>query len=95
MVNISASFTLPCPKTACYKALFWTARKLRLRDFEISDHKRQVIQTTINLDRAMTPAATLRRRLNDRLDRQPNTMAILWTGPDDITTALLVSIQRI
>ena len=73
MVNISASFTLPCPKTACYKALFWTAQSLRLRDFEISDHKRRVIQTTINLDRAMNPAATLRRRLSDRLDRQPNT----------------------
>ena len=95
MGNASASFTLPCPKTACYKALFWTARRLRLRDFEISDHKRQVIQTTINLDRAMTPAATLRRRLRDRLDRQPSTMAILWTNADDITTALAVSIEHI
>ena len=65
-----------------------------MRDFEISDHKRQVIQTTITLDRAMTPAATLRRRLRDRLDRQPNTMAILWTSPDDITT-LAVSIEHI
>ena len=95
MGNASASFTLPSPKTACYKALFWTSRRLGLRDFEISDHKRQVIQTTITLDRAMTPAATLRRRLRDRLDRQPNTMAILWTSPDDITTTLAVSIEHI
>ena len=94
MGNASASFTLPCPKTACHRALFWTAQKLRLRNFEISDHTRQVIRTTINLDRARTPAATLRRRLNDRLDRQPDTMAILWTGPENITTALLVSIQH-
>ena len=94
MGNISTSFTLPCPKTACHRALFWTAQKLRLRNFEILDHTRQVIRTIINLDRARTPAATLRRRLNDRLDRQPDTMAILWTGPENITTALLVSIQH-
>ena len=93
MGNASASFTLPNPKPACYRALFWTSRKLGLRDFEISDHNRQVIQTTITLDRAMTPAATLRRRLRDRLDT--NTMAILWTSPDDITTALAVSIEHI
>ena len=95
MGNVSASFTLPCPKTTCHKALFWTARKLRLRDFEITDHKRQVIQTTINMDRAIAPAVALRRRLSDRLDQHPNTMAILWTSPSDITTALSVSVQHI
>ena len=47
MGNISASFSLPSPKTACYRALFWTSRRLGLRDFEILDHNRQVIQTTI------------------------------------------------
>ena len=95
MGNISTSFTLPCPKTACHRALFWTAQKLRLRNFEISDHTRQVIRTTINLDRARTPAATLRRCLNDRLDRQPDTMAIFWAGPNDTNTALSISIQYI
>ena len=95
MGNISASFSLPSPKTACYKALFWTSQKLGLRDFEILDHNRQVIQTTITIDRAMTPAATLCRRLHDRLNPQPNTMAILWTNSDDITTALAVSIEHI
>ena len=95
MGNASASFSLPSPKTVCYRVLFWTSRRLGWRDFEISDHNRQVIKTTITLDRAKTPAATLRRRLRDRLNRQPNTMAILWTNANDITTALAVSIELI
>ena len=95
MGNISTSFTIPCPKTTCYRVAFWTARKLRLRNFEISYHQRRSIQTTINLDRARTPAATLRQLVNDRLDGRPDTMAIFWTGPDDTNTALSVSIQYI
>ena len=95
MGNISTSFTIPCPKTTCYRVAFWTARKLRLRNFEISYHQRRSIQTTINLDRARTPAATLRQLVNNRLDGQPDTMAIFWTGPDDINTALSVFIPYI
>ena len=75
--------------------LFWTSRRLGWKDFEISDHNRQVIKATVTFDRAKAPAATLRRRLRDRLNRHPNTMGILWTNADDITTALAVSIEHI
>ena len=95
MGNASASFFLPNPKTACYRALFWTSRRLGWKDFEISDHNRQVIKATVTFDRAKTPAATLRCRLRDRLNHQPNTVAILWTNSNDITTALVVSIEHI
>ena len=95
MGNASASFFLPNPKTACYRALFWTSRRLGWKDFEISDHNRQVIKATVTFDRAKTPAATLCRRLRDSLNRKPNTMAILWTNANDITTALAVSIEHI
>ena len=93
MGNASASFFLPSPKTACYKVLFWTSRRLGWKDFEVLDHNRQVIKATVTFDRAKAPAATLRRRLRDRLNRHPNTMGILWTNADDITTAFAVSIE--
>ena len=91
MGNASASFFLPSPQTACYRALFWTSRKLGWKDFEISDHNRRVMKATITFDRVKTPAATLSRRLRDRLNRQPNTVAVLWTNSNDITTSLAVS----
>ena len=77
------------------KVLFWTSWRLGWKDFEVSDHNRQVIKATVTFDRAKAPAATLCRRLRDSLNRKPNTMAILWTNANDITTALAVSIEHI
>ena len=77
------------------KVLFWTSWRLGWKDFEVSDHNRQVIKATVTFDRAKAPAAILRRRLHDRLNRLPNTMGMLWTNADDITMALAVSIEHI
>ena len=95
MGNISTSFTIPSPRTTCHRALSWTARKLRLRNFEMTDNNRSLIRTTIVLDRARFPADTLRQQLRDRLDEQPGTMAVSWTNRDEITTALSMTIQRV
>ena len=94
MGNISASFFLPSPKTTCYRILYWTSRRLGWKDFEFSDHNRGVIKATVAVHRANAPAATLRRRLHDKLNRQPNTMGVLWTNSNDITTALTLSIEN-
>ena len=95
MGNASTTFFLPNPKTACYKVWFWTSRRLGWKDFEISDHTRGVIKATIAFDRASAPAATLRRRLRTKLNRQPNTMGVLWTNANDTTTAVTLSIEHL
>ena len=95
MGNISASFFLPSPKTTCYKILGWISQKLGWKDFEVSDHIRRVIKATVAVDRAKAPATALRRCLHHKLNRHPNTMGVLWTNSNDITTALTLSIENI
>ena len=95
MGNISTSFTISSPRTTCHRALSWAARKLRLRNFEMTDNNRSLIRTTIVLDRARFPADALRQQLRDRLDEQPGTMAVSWTNRDEITTALSMTVQRV
>ena len=70
-------------------------KKLGWKDFEVSDHNRGVIKATVAFDRASAPAVTLRRRLRNKLNRQPNTVGVLWTDANDITTALTMSIEHI
>ena len=71
------------------------SQKLDWKDLEISDHTRGVIKTTITFDRANAPATTLRRRLRTRLNRQPNTVGVLWTNANHATTAVTLSIEHI
>ena len=93
--NISTSFTTSSPRTICHRTLSWAARKLGLRDFQISDNIRDQIRTTIVLDRANFPADALRQRLRERLEEDPGTVAVSWNSRGGITTALSMSVQRI
>ena len=95
MGNISTSFTTSSPRTICHRTLSWAARKLGLRDFQISDNIRDQIRTTIVLDRAKFPADALRQRLRERLEEDPGTVAVSWNSRGGITTALSMSVQRI
>ena len=95
MGNISTSFTISSPRTICHRTLSWAARKLRLRNFEISDNTRAQIRTTIVLDRANSPADALRQRLRERMEEHPGTMAVSWNSRNGITTALSMSVQRV
>ena len=65
------------------------------RDFEVSDHTRGVIKTTIAFERATAPAATLRRCLRAQLDNQPNTVGVLWTNANQTTTAVTLSVEHL
>ena len=58
MGNISTSFTISSSRTTCHRALSWAARKLRLRNFEMTDNNRSLIRTTIVLDRARFPSCS-------------------------------------
>ena len=95
MGNASSTFFLPSPRTAFNKVLFWVSKKLDWKDFEISDHTRSVIKTTIAFERANAPATTLRRHLRAKLDRQPNTVGVLWTNANRATTAVTLSIEHL
>ena len=95
MGNISTSFTTSSPRTICHRTLSWAARRLGLRDFEISDNIRDQIRTTIVLDRANFPADALRQRLRERLEEDPGTMAVSWNSRGGIATALAMSVQRV
>ena len=92
MGNISASFFLPSPKTACCKFLFLAAQKLGWKDFEVSDHSRGVIKVTVTFENAKAPAIVLQRRLRDKLSRQPG--AMVWTDTSSTTTALTMHIEH-
>jgi hypothetical protein len=95
MGNISASILFPSPKTACYKVLGWCSQKLRWKDFEFPDHIRRVVKTTVTIDMEKAPATALRRRLRQRLNRHPSTMAVLWTNSHHMTTAVTLSIENV
>lgn len=95
MANISASVLFPSPKTACYKLLGWISLKLRWKDFELPDHARRVLKTTITVDIERAPATTLRRHLRQRLNRNPSMMAVLWTNSHNMTTAVTLSIENV
>ena len=95
MGNISTSFTTSSPRTLCHKTISWAARKLGLRDVQISDNLRDQIRTTIVLDRANLPANALRQRLRERLEEDPGTLAVSWNSRGGVTTALSMSVQRI
>ena len=95
MGNISASFFLPSPKTTCCKVLFLAARKLGWKDFEVPDHSRGVTKATVTFDRAKAPAVAFRRRLRDKLNRQPGAMGVLWTNTSNTTKALTMHIEHI
>ena len=95
MGNISTSFTTSSPRTLCHKTISWVARKLGLRDVQISDNIRDQIRTTIVLDRANLPANALRQRLRERLEEDPGTLAVSWNSRSGVTTALSMSVQRI
>ena len=95
MGNITASFTISSPRTICHRAISWAARGLRLRNFQITDNNRALIQTTIVLDRAREPADALRQQLRERIEENPGTLAVSWTSRDEITTALSMSSTRL
>ena len=95
MANISASVLFPSPKTACYRLLGWISLNLRWKDFELPDHARRVLKTTITVDVERAPATTLRRHLRQRLNRHPSMMAVLWTNSHNMTTAVTLSIENV
>ena len=95
MGNITTSFTISSPGTICHRAFSWAARKLRLRNFQITDNNRGLIRTTIAIDRAREPADALRQQLRERIEEHPGTMAVSWTSRDEITTALSMNVQRV
>ena len=94
MGNISASFFLPSPKTALCKFLFLAGQKLGLKDFEISDHSRGVIKVSFTWENAKAPAVALKRRLRNKLSRQPGAVAVVWTNTSSTTTALTLHIEH-
>ena len=95
MGNISVSFTTSSPRTLCHRTIFWAAKKLGLRDVQISDNIREQVRTTIFLDRSDLPANALRQRLRERLEEDPGTLAVSWNSRGGVTTALSMSVQRI
>ena len=88
-------YHISSPSTICHKAISWAARGLRLRNFQITDNNRALIQTTIVLDRAREPADTLRQQLRERIEENPGTLAVSWTSRDGVTTALSMNVQRV
>ena len=52
------------------------------------------MKATITLERARAPANSMRRRLREQLEGQPNSIGMLWTDKTQTTTALSLSVER-
>ena len=86
---------LPSPRTTTNKMLYWVSVKLGWKEMEISDHYRSQIKTTFSLDRENAPAVSLKRRVRSRMNRDPNTIGVIWTSPSDVTTAVTISTEYV
>ena len=86
---------LPSPRTTANKMLYWVSVKLGWKEIEISDHNRSQIKTTFSLDRENAPAVSLKRRVRSRMNRDPNTIGVIWTGHSDVTTAITISTEYV
>ena len=86
---------LPSPRTTANKMLYWVSVKLGWKEIEISDHNRSQIKTTFALDRENAPAVSLKRRVRSRMNRDPNTIGVIWTSPSDVTTAVTISTEYV
>ena len=95
MGNFTSTVYLPSPRTAANKLLFWISVKFGWKEVEVSDHRRAVIKTTFTLDRQSAPAVSLRQRVRSRMDRNPNTMGVIWTNPGQVTTAVTLTMEYV
>lgn len=95
MGNISTSCYVPTPRTIFNSTMFWLSKKLNWVDFELSDHRRDVLKTTFTLERAKAPANSIRTRLAERLKDQPSSVGMLWTSRSQMTTALSITVEHV
>ena len=95
MGNCATTIYLPSPRTAANKVLFWISVKFGWQEMEVSDHRRSVIKTTLTLDRQDAPAVSLRRRVQSRMNRDPNTIGVIWTNPSEVTTAITLTTEYV
>ena len=91
----SSTIYLPSPRTTVNKVLFWMSVKLGWKEAEISDHNRSQIKTTLTLDRQNAPAVSLKRRVRSRMNRDPNTIGVIWTSPSEVTTAITLTTEYV
>ena len=95
MGNFTSAVYLPSPRTAANKLLFWMSVKFGWKEMEVSDHRRSVIKTTLTLDKQSAPAVSLRQRVRSRMNRNPNTMGVIWTNPSEVTTAITLTMENV
>ena len=91
----SSTIYLPSPRTTVNRVLFWMSVKLGWKETEISDHNRSQIKTTLTLDRQNAPAVSLKRRVRSRMNRDPNTIGVIWTSPSEVTTAITLTTEYV
>ena len=95
MGNCATTIYLPSLRTATNRMLFWLSKKYGWQEMEISDHRRSVLKTTLTLDRQSAPAISLRRRVRARLNRDPNTVGMIWTNSSEVTTAVTLTTEYV
>ena len=95
MEQLVLSLSVPSLRTIFNKAIYWASVCCRCREVEISNHRRGTTRVTLEVNRARTPAADVRRHARLREGHQPATVSVLWTNHNNITTNVAVWIEDI
>ena len=88
-------FIYPLPGQQQIECFFGCLKKYGWQEMEISDHRRSVLKTTLTLDRQSAPAISLRRRVRARLNRDTNTVGMIWTNSSEVTTAVTLTTEYV